>query len=185
PAPEGDTEADEVARPFVRGSRYKEIRQKTFVAELDYGLARVAAEQGKIAKAYEHYTSASGATMAQEGTRNYVEYCFDRVNDPILRRYERYKERVEDAVERELAKPEPDRLPTRITNSVQAFTLTDWGNACAAYYQRSGDPVYRDVARSAFEAALDLNPRSLLALRSRADLNAWIATDETPPRPSR
>lgn len=174
---DAEPEAEEVAKPFVRGSRYKEIRQKTFVAELDYGLARIAAEQGNLAKAYEHYTSASGATMAQEETRSYVEYCFDRMNGAMLDRYEKYKERVQAAAEREGGKPEPERLPRRIVDSVLAFALTDWGNACAAYYRRSGDVDCRDEARSALEAALELNPRNLIALRSRADLNVWIAGD--------
>ena len=174
---DAEPEAEEVAKPFVRGSRYKEIRQKTFVAELDYGLARIAAEQGNLAKAYEHYTSASGATMAQEETRSYVEYCFDRMNGDMLDRYKKYKKRVAAAAKRERAKPEPERLPRRIVDSVLAFALTDWGNACAAYYRRAGDLERRDQACSAFEKALKLNSRNLIALRSRADLNVWIAGD--------
>jgi hypothetical protein len=168
--PDKEPDGEGVAQPFRDGRRYKEIRQKTFVAELDYGLARVAAERGKIAEAYEHYINASGATMAQEATSGYIEYCFDRVNEAMLERYKRYKERVLSRIERERRKRSPRRLPDRILNSVEAFALTDWGNAAAAFYRRSGDTRCRDEARDAFENALELNPRALIALRSRADL---------------
>src|SRR5207253_7937246 len=115
--PERNGNPDHIAQPFRDGRRYKEIRQKTFVAELDYGLARVAAERGDIAKAYEHYINASGATMAQEATSGYIEYCFDRVNEAMLERYKRYKERVLSRIERERRKRSPRRLPDRIPNS--------------------------------------------------------------------
>lgn len=172
-----DGDGNHVAQPFLDGRRYKEIRQKTFVAELDYGLARVAAERGNIAEAYEHYINASGATMAQEATSGYIAYCFDRVNDAIVDRFERYKDRVLEAIDSEAQKEGRDRLPDRILSSVKAFSLTDWGNAAAAFYRRSGDAAYRDEARTAFEDALELNPRALVALRSRADLYSSIEDD--------
>jgi tetratricopeptide (TPR) repeat protein len=178
--PEKNGNADEVAQPFRDGRRYKEIRQKTFVAELDYGLARVAAERGNIAKAYEHYINASGATMAQEATSGYIAYCFDRVNEPILMRFKRYKTRVLDTIDREpevAAAEGREPLPARILNSVRAFVLTDWGNAAAAFYRRSGDGGYREEARKAFERALELNPRALVALRGRADLYSSLEDD--------
>ena len=54
-------------------------------------------------------------------------------------------------IERERRKRSPRRLPDRILNSVEAFALTDWGNAAAAFYRRSGDTRCRDEARDAFE----------------------------------
>jgi tetratricopeptide (TPR) repeat protein len=173
-----ETDGEDVAQPFRDGRRYKEIRQKTFVAELDYGLARVAAERGDIAKAYEHYINASGATMAQEATSGYIAYCFDRVNEAILGRFRRYKDRVLKVIER-ASQQERSRPPDRILNSVKAFALTDWGNAAAAFYRRSGDLQYREEARAAFEEALELNPRALVALRSRADLYSSLEDDPT------
>ena len=179
--PQKNGDADDVAQPFRDGRRYKEIRQKAFVAELDYGLARVAAERGDIAKAYEHYINASGATMAQEATSGYIAYCFDRVNEAILMRFHLYKERVLETIEEERKSDEDGRepLPDRILNSVKAFALTDWGNAAAAFYRRSGDVHYREQARAAFKEALELNPRALVALRSRADLYSSLEDDPT------
>jgi len=176
--PRKDASGEDVAQPFRDGRRYKEIRQKTFVAELDYGLARVAAERGEIAEAYEHYINASGATMAQEATSGYIAYCFDRVNEAILGRFDDYCRRVLGAIKQERSK-QGDRLPDRILNSVEAFALTDWGNAAAAFYRRSGASKYRDEARLAFEQALELNPRALVALRSRADLYSSLEDDPT------
>jgi hypothetical protein len=170
-------DARDVVGPFEAGRRYKEIREEAFVAELDYGLARVAAEQGDIEKAYEHYVSASGATMEQDATRGYVNYSFDRINAWILHRYERYLATVRRSLANEATKA--DRLPRRICDAVEAFALTDWGNACASYYRRSGDTKYRNEAFRAFGEALKRNPRYVLALQSRAAFNLWLDQEDT------
>ena len=173
-------DATDVVNPFDLGRRYKEIREEAFVAELDYGLARIAAEQGAIEQAYEHYISASAATMAQDATRGYVDYCFDRANDWLLHRYKRYLANVRRHLWQEAKKA--NGLPERIRDAVEAFALTDWANACAAYYRRSGEDAYRKEAIEAFDAAVAKNPRYVLARQSRAVLNLWIdREDETAP----
>jgi hypothetical protein len=164
-----------VTSPFEAGRRFKEIREEAFVAELDYGLARVAAESGQIEEAYEHYLAASGAAMAQDATRGYVDYSFDRANESVVQRYERYLATVRRNLAREAKK---GTLPKRLLDAVEAFALTDWGNACAAYYRRSREEAYRKKAFAAFESALECNPRYVLALRSRAALNLWINEED-------
>jgi tetratricopeptide (TPR) repeat protein len=167
--------ATEVMAAFEGGLRYKEIREESFVAELDYGLARVFAEVGRFDRAYEHYVSASQATMAQEVAGGTVDYWFDRVNDAILDRFWRYKRNVERELD---AQAREGRAPADwLRNAVRAFVLTDWGNACAAYYRRSGDMTCRDDAFRAFEEAIELNPRYVPARRCSATLRFWTEQD--------
>jgi hypothetical protein len=162
--------AAEVIDAFEGGRRYKEIREEAFVAELDYGLARVFAEIGKLDKAYTHYVSASQANMAQATSDGSSYYWFDRVNGAILHRFRRYERNVarEIALQAKQLNPRPDWL-----DKVHSFALTDWGNACASYYQRSGDTRFRTEALKAFSAAIEHNPRNVLALRARAAVHLW------------
>lgn len=56
---------DEAAAAYERGRDYKQIKRDATVASLDYGLARVAAEQGRCEDAYRHYLNASSAQVLQ------------------------------------------------------------------------------------------------------------------------
>jgi hypothetical protein len=83
---------------FEYGREYKEIKSETFVAELDYGLARIAAERGDFANAYSHYTSAVSAHLAQGmnfGVGTNLYYFFQLMNRSLLQRFIDYKEEVE------------------------------------------------------------------------------------------
>lgn len=83
----------EAREDFLSGREYKEIKRETFVAELDHGLARVAAEQGDFVAAYEYYTVAASAIVTQAIT-NYVDYFFDLIGEALFRRYQRYLDTV-------------------------------------------------------------------------------------------
>lgn len=85
---------------FEVGREYKEIKRETFVAELDYGLARVAAEAGDFALAYQYFDSRLSALIAQGvaygGRGETTEfYHYDLITESIIRRFDLYKQRVE------------------------------------------------------------------------------------------
>lgn len=84
----------EAREDFLSGREYKEIKRETFVAELDHGLARIAAEQGDFVAAYEHYTAAASAIVTQAIT-NYVDYFFDLIGEALFRRYQGYLNAVQ------------------------------------------------------------------------------------------
>jgi tetratricopeptide (TPR) repeat protein len=165
--------ATDVLGAFEGGLRYKAIREESFVAELDYGLARVFAELGMLNKAYDHYVHASQAGMAQAVEGGTVDYWFDRINEAILDRFRRYKRNVERQINRQGSNGHPTEW---LHDAVLAFVYTDWGNACAAYYRRSGDTKCREEAFRAFAKAIELNPRYVLARRSRTVLRLWTKT---------
>jgi len=116
---------------FNRGRDNKLIRQETFVAELDYGLARIAAEAGDFAKAYEHYISAASAHVAfgvahARGGYTAQFHFFDRINDTIQQRYEGYLKKVQEQAD---AAADGGEL-LRMENVVLGFAHNDYGEAC-------------------------------------------------------
>jgi len=91
----------ELARDAFEGGReYKEIKHDTYVAELDYGLARIAAEQGDFEEAYQLYESGVSALLAQgvahssQGSTGEF-YHYELINRVIMNRFEDYLRAVE------------------------------------------------------------------------------------------
>jgi hypothetical protein len=82
---------------FEDGREYKEIKRETFVAELDYGLARIAAEKGDFATAYAYFSSAVSAHLAQGiryGSQN-TAWSYQIINRALAERIASFKEIVE------------------------------------------------------------------------------------------
>lgn len=83
---------------FEHGREYKEIKRETFIAELDYGCTRIAAERGDFAEAYEHYSNGVSALLAKGysyAPGGYGSYWFNPINKSIMERFENYKSNVE------------------------------------------------------------------------------------------
>jgi hypothetical protein len=144
------------ARPyFEKGREFKEIKQETFVAELDDGLARIAAENGDFEQAYKYYSSGNAAEMAQSGYRRSQYIARKPVNAALMDRYKCLKKRVQDhlAAAQEQAVSE---LPSRrVREAVKAFVLNEYGVVCYLYYLDSGDERGLEEAYDAFEQAKD------------------------------
>jgi tetratricopeptide (TPR) repeat protein len=142
-----------------RGREYKEIRRETFVAELDYCLARIAAEAGDFRRAYGHYVDAVSGHVAQGVWHAPVGYTADQfvaIPEWMLDRFTAYRRNVR----REMRKTRRDAsaddgTPRRVRRAVYGFVLNDYGEACLNYWLRSGDARYFKIARHAFEAALE------------------------------
>ena len=153
----GDAEGlDAAKRCFDTGRRFKEIKRETYVAELDHGLARVAAETGEFDSAYSHYVAAVAARISEGGRQNYHDYYYERIGAEMLARFRHYAEAVGD----HYSQPRSDQLETttpRIRRSVYAFALTDYGEACLAYFLAVGDPTALDEASAILEQATELN----------------------------
>jgi tetratricopeptide (TPR) repeat protein len=145
---------DQAARIFERGREYKEIKRETFVSELDYGLARIAAERGEFNEAYRRYIEAVGARFSQGVAHDpgYTAYHFARVTRAVVRRFETYSDRVKKKWE-ELGASKSQDPSERIRNAVYAFVLNDYAEACLNYFLRSANRRYLDKARDALEYA--------------------------------
>lgn len=140
---------------FMNGRDYKAIKRETFVAELDYGLARIAAERGDFERAYTHYAQVI-ATQFVPGA-NYTSYYFGMVGDAMLERFERYRRTVESAW-RQQREAETPRGRHRVLDVVYAFVLNDYGEACVRYADRVGDAEARRRAHAVFDEAVRHDP---------------------------
>ncbi len=89
---------DDARDMFENGREYKAIKRETFVAELDYGRARIAAEQGNLIDAYRHYADAVSAHVAQGFSHvqeDFSAYLFRSIDETILNRYKQYRDRTQ------------------------------------------------------------------------------------------
>lgn len=141
---------------YESGREYKEIKRETFVAELDYGLARIAAERGDFEEAYKYYVSAVSAHLAKgvSHEQEFAGYMFEFINDAIRGRFEEYKKTVEKNLVEKKDAPEPTE---RVLRSVHAFVLNEYGEVCYYYYLQSADGARLREATSAYEEARQCN----------------------------
>jgi len=145
---------EQAARIFERGREYKEIKRETFVSELDFGLARIAAERGDFNEAYRRYIDAAGARFGQGVAHDpgYTDYQFARVTRAVVRRFEAYRDKVREKWE-ELDESKAKDPSERVRNAVYAFVLNDYAEACLNYFLRSANRRYLDKAKDALEYA--------------------------------
>lgn len=159
----GDLEEAEVA--YERGREYKQIKRDATVASLDYGLARVAAEQGRCEDAYRHYLSASSAQVIQGVSdsrwTSAQYYFFDFIGPAIISRYILYFVRatakcgVPDG-------PSTGDESDRFRQIVRSFVHNDFGEACHTYHIRNCATGALTEARQQYEVATALNPDAML-----------------------
>jgi tetratricopeptide (TPR) repeat protein len=169
----------ERAQQFLeRGREYKEIKRETFVAELDYGLARIAAERGDFKRAYRSYVEAVSAHFAQgvsHAPDGYTASHFEGITPFILSRFDAYRRRVRELWEEGRMEP-GDGTASRVLDSVYAFVLNDFGEACLNYFLRSGDLQYLDHARGALtDAKKELKARYPMISYNLNRLQRWEA----------
>lgn len=172
---------------FRYGLEYKRVQRDTYVAELDYALARTLAEQGRFAEAYSHFTSAESAIEAsgmaygqaafaptswRQGRQQALDpviqkpwtrsSAFHDYIAPLMRdRYTRYR----DAVARFHDQPSAAGGDTsrRLRDVVYGWVLTDYGEACEAYSRRSGDAAWHERALDSLHRALEVDTWQVMA----------------------
>ena len=157
-------------RYFSSGRQFKEIKQQTFVAELDYGLARIAAEQGDFDAAHRHCAEIA-SSMFSEGM-DFTDYYFSLIGPAMVQRFERYRQRATKACEKQLRKRPSEE---RVCKTVLAFVLNDCGQAYMTYYWRMGERRYLQKSRQAFEGAIELDSAFPAPYRNLAKL---ISSDQ-------
>ncbi len=169
---------EEAREAYERGRQYKEIKRETFVAQLDYGLARIAAEgpEVRFADAYRHYLNGVSADIASGVSHDagYSDYQFELIGGEMMARFEKYLETVRERTD----SGDDGSTSKRERESVLAFVLNDYGEACVNYYHRFGDPAYTRNALEAFEEAAELSPGFLLPLYNIHRFG-WMVGDRT------
>ena len=85
---------------FEEGTEIKAVVSETFIGELDYGLARVAAEEGDFETSFYLYTQAMSAdpglaSALLTASRFATTYYYEYIGPAMLARYEEFLGRVE------------------------------------------------------------------------------------------
>lgn len=176
-------EGDEARLAFERGREYKQIQRGTDIGSLDYGLARVAAEEGNLDEAYAYYQSAVAAQITQvvSDAKNLSSqfYFFDYIGDAMLERFERFCDVVVRRCDEEAAalsaetgngthgaakeeRPAAPHITPKMFDSVAAFVFNDYGEACHTYYIRNGDRNAETTARACYEKAMRRDPKFVM-----------------------
>ena len=113
---------------FAQGIRYREIQKDAFISELQFGLARIYAEQGRIEEAYRAYVAAVSSMVSGP---DYLSYFYEGMTPAKLERYKEYYQGFVTELKRQ--RRSSDETSTaeekRLRNSVHAFVLYDLGRA--------------------------------------------------------
>lgn len=144
-----------------RGRQYSAIQKDTFVSDIDYGLARVAAEKGRVPSAYRHYVDAIAAGVAPGVDGHYTRsasYYTQTISARIFNRFREYRDKAECEIE-EYVKEHPESR--RMASSVRAFVLNDYGKAALAYAEATANPKIHEDAMCALRKAGLLSTRFL------------------------
>jgi tetratricopeptide (TPR) repeat protein len=181
-------------KKFEEGCAIKAIVRQTFIGELNYGLARIAAEEGRFNTSYDLYreaisadpgVGAYSATAGKSVTTSYYNYIGSAM---LKRRYEPFKENVVAEIEkyvRKIKKPgrsvdgagvldkENKEVSLRTLDVVRSFVLNDYGNACLNYFHRFGDFGELENAIRAFDEAKGLARENAVAYYNLANAYEW------------
>jgi type III secretory pathway component EscV/predicted Zn-dependent protease len=166
---------------FREGCDFKTIESETFVGVLIYGLARIAAEEGRFNTSYDLYTQAISAdpwvgaysmtvTESNRGETSYYNY----IDDEMLQRYRIFRSTVKEFCSgKEMLDTNEGEVSETIKNSVHSFVLNDYGNACFNYCIRFGDFDRLKVAVKAYREAIKNNPQNAVARYNLAKAYFW------------
>ena len=168
---------------YLRGLEYKQIQPRTHVAALNYGLARLAAENGDFNDAYRHYMSGVAAQITQGVSDSRLTssqyHAFDFIGLPMLDRFEVYQNLVRtmwadegaDPVQarhapplysqeslEEIERTRQSRPPLPVHDAVMAFVLNDYGEASHTYSLRHRSTERYDLGRDSYTLAAELDP---------------------------
>jgi tetratricopeptide (TPR) repeat protein len=174
-------ELEKATKKFKEGLDIKAFVRQIFVGDLLYGLARVAAEEGKFersAQLYQQAISADPGIGAHAPVSSQaVTPAYDRIGPALLARYEQLRHRVEEEIARQQQAKPQDTADADVLNIVHSFVLNDYGNACLNYFYRFGDQIQHRRAIEAFETAVSKNSNLVVAYYNLANALGWDRGD--------
>jgi len=163
---------------LLEGREVKAIARGTFIGEINYRLARIAAEAGEYDSSYSYYTEALAAdpavaAYAPLGDRVNTSDSSD-VGRKMLERFEQYKNDVESAIATARPKAaEGAPLSDRTLRVVQAFVLNDYANVSLTHFHNHGDHESLKNAIAAYEKATAINPDDALPWFNIQNAYGW------------
>ena len=176
---------------YRRGMSMKAIQQETFIGELSYGLARIAAQRGEFDRAWDLYQQSIDANpsvaacTSSDAALTHNFYSFMTQN--ALTRYERFLEVVRAAYEKFEAarhvagsgnRPATGTPSKPTCDAVLGFALNDCASACFNRYGRTGLTAFLDRAITLFEEAEHLAPHIAVVPFNLGFAYSWLSQPE-------
>lgn len=95
---------DKAKSKFKDGREIKAVVRETFIGELNYGLARIAAEEGRFNDSYDLYMQAVSidpgmGAYSVKASRQGITAYYGYIGTEMLKRYEQFKTEVEKKIE--------------------------------------------------------------------------------------
>lgn len=163
-------------KKFEDGCEVKTISQQTFIGQLNYGLARIAAEEDDFNESYDKYNEAissdPGVGVYSITTSSfYINSLYDYIGFNMLKRYEKFRENVEAKV---------NNNKDKLVNKVYSYVLNDYGNACLNYFHNTGEKVYLQNAIEVFEESTKMYPQNKITFYNLSNAYEWnFETDKS------
>lgn len=154
------------------GRQYKEVRSTAMVAELNWNLARFAAEKGDFPEAYSQYINAVSAMLA-EPRLEFIDTFHKCSTKAMITRFDAYKDQVEERAVKARGDPSRDRL----IKSVLAFVLNECGHVHYAHYLRTGADDELRTAVGLLEDAASENKHFILPKYKLSEIHLALGSD--------
>jgi tetratricopeptide (TPR) repeat protein len=165
----------EAERAFSEGQNLKAIAGQTFVGDLNYSLARIAAENHDFPRSLTLYQQAFaaepyvGACLPWNDARSVNSY-FDYINPETLARFEKLERSTE------VPTHPTDCSQRRTLELVRSYVLNELGNACLAFFHRFGDERYLENAIESYHGSIERNPSNPIVYFNLDNAYSWHRT---------
>jgi len=176
---------EDARKRFEEGMELTAVVRGTYIGELSYGLARVAAEQGQFNTSFDLYQQAIAAepTVAASrttGSKNPSAAYYEYMVPAMLRRYARFRAKVMALTHaRKLAKDD-GMVSEPVARGIGSFVLNDYGNACLFYFFRLAADSALKHAVDSYKRALAKNPDNAIARLNLYFARTWMPGEENP-----
>jgi tetratricopeptide (TPR) repeat protein len=200
---------EQAKKSFREGYELKAISSETFLGELYYGLARIAAEEGRFNDSYDLYHQAIqvdpgvAAWSVRASNRGTTTPYFEFIGPQMLNRYEDFRKTVAAHCEHKLKEIESlsdssnhknqgkladtqsngekpeEEVTEKVIKAVYSFVLNDYGNASFNYYFRFGDRDYLTRSTISYEKAISGYPENIVAKYNIYQPYRWKADKES------
>ena len=177
---------DKAEQKFNEGLELKSVVTETYVGEMYYGLARIAAERGRWTESLGYFSAAveadpSVASYSPDTNSQSIALYFESIGSMIFDRYKTFAESVQravDSTEKQAAeKPEPT-TSKNTTQGVLSYVLNDFGNACWNYFFRRGDKTFLQLALQSYRRAVQAYPANIVAYFDLWNTCEWLGERE-------
>jgi tetratricopeptide (TPR) repeat protein len=168
---------------YEEGLEVKAIVSQTFICDLSYGLARVLAEEGKQARAFQLFSQAlSGdpavGAFSKGSFTQQVSAFFECIGPDMLARFDKYEASVRGTDGDGLSEnTDPnsvrDEPVAKTRRAVYSYVMNDCGNAYLNAFFRDGDEHHANRAVSYFERAIRMHPDNSVAYFNLDHAYAW------------